>query len=242
MTHRSPAPVPSAPWPSGSFMARLSEDARSDLLSLAPQREYPANTTLLHQGDTGGMIYILRSTRGGASACGKVVARLKNGDESLLDIRVSGDIVGELALLRKRQRMATVITCTATLVHAIPGADFRAFLSRHGEAWEAISSIIGDRLEWSEERRLDFTGYDVPARLARTVIALVERHGVTTPKGVELGVNLSQAELGRLIGAKEDAVGQAVRHLREAGWVQAGYRNLTVTDLSGLRTFSENGR
>ncbi|WP_046472195.1 Crp/Fnr family transcriptional regulator [Allosalinactinospora lopnorensis] len=237
--HRLPIPQPSWEWPPSTFVALLNDDTRRSLFSLASAREYPADTTLLHQGAGGDLIYILRSAHSEFSACVKVTARLSNGRESLLGIRVSGDIIGELALLRGRDRMATVTTCARTLVHALPGWEFLRFLDQHSDAWKAVGSIIGDRLEWADHRRLDFAGYDVPVRLARVVVDLADRHGIETPDGIDLGVRLSHVELGRIIGSKEDAVGQAVRKLRNSGYITSRYRNLVITNLESLRAFAE---
>ena len=100
-------------WPAGTFLKRLSEDARKDLLAISPPKRHQPDTVLLHQGENTSHVYVLRSPRPQASACVKVIARLANGTEILLGIRVSGDVVGELATIRKSTRMATVVTCSA---------------------------------------------------------------------------------------------------------------------------------
>lgn len=220
-------------------MARLGKETGRELLDLAAPRHYPSGTILLSQGDPSTHVYLLRASRSRTSACVKVTAALKNGSESLLGIRVSGDLVGELAALRNGTRSATVTTCTPTVAHAISRELFLAFLGRHEDAWEAISRMIADRLDWANRRRLEFTGYDVPVRLARVMLELVERHGYQQASGHELGVQLSQAELGKLIGAKPDAVGQAMRQLKSASLLQPHYRGVTITDVDALRIFAD---
>jgi CRP-like cAMP-binding protein len=228
-------------WPNGTFMARLTEDVGRELLGLAPARLCPPGDVLLAQGDTGDHLCLLRSGRPGGSACVKVTATLENGSESLLGIRVSGDIVGELAGLLAGRRTATVTTCSYIAVHKIPRDAFKSFLMRRPDAWEAMDHMIADRLDWANRRRLDFAGYDVPVRLARVFVDLVERHGYAVEAGDQFGVALSQGELGRLIGAREDAVGQAMRKLRYAGLVSSRYRIVTITDLDRLRVFAQLG-
>ena len=226
-------------WPAGTLMARITEEARQDLLMLARPYEYADGTILIRQGDPSTHVCLLRSIRSITPACVKVTATLENGSESLLGIRVSGDLIGELAAVRGVPRSATVTTCTPALVHRIPRDGFMAFLGRHRDGWQAVSHMIADRLDWANRRRLDIAGYEVPVRLARVIVELVSRHGVQTAGGYELGVRLSQAELGKLIGAKEDAVGQAMRRLKDAGLVRSNYRRVTITKMKELREFSD---
>lgn len=226
-------------WPSNTLMARLGEEAGRDLLALTPPREHVAGTVLIRQGEPGSDVYLLRSTRPQASACVKVTATLENGDECLLGISVSGDVVGELAALRSAARSATVMTCTSALIHRIPQNLFARFLERHSDAWRELSYMIADRLDWANRRRLDFASYDVPVRLARVMVELFDRHGFQSADGYELGVWLSQVELGKLISAKEDAVRKAMRRLKDDGLVVARYRRVVITDLGGIRAFAE---
>ena len=61
--------------------------------------------------------------------------------------------------------------------------------------------MITERLDWADRLRLSFAGHDVRVHLARVIVELVDRHGYLVAGGYALGVSLSQAELGRLIGA-----------------------------------------
>ncbi|WP_049556570.1 Crp/Fnr family transcriptional regulator [Nonomuraea sp. SBT364] len=226
-------------WPTRTFLARLGDDARRNLLGLAPPRAYGPGRVLLHQGESSSHVFILTSARPGASACVKVSARLANGTEILLGIRVSGDAVGELGVLRGSTRQATVTTCSPTNAYVIPHREFMGFLRRYPEGWPAISGMIADRLDWANQRRLDFVGYSVPVRLARVLTALTERHGSKVEGGHDLGVRLSQEELGRLIGAGKDAIGKAIGSLKDAGLITVHYRGIVVRSVARLRSYAD---
>ncbi len=170
----------------------------------------------------------------------KITARLPNGTEGLLGIRLCGDVVGELAALHGSPRSATAITCREVDVQVIQSSEFRGFLDRHGEAWPAVSQMIADRLEWANQRRLDYAGYPVAVRLARILVLLADRHGNPSEGGLDLGVTLSQDEIGMLIGARRDAVGQAVAKLKSKRLIATSYRTITITDPDGLRAFADS--
>ena len=220
-------------------MARLSADTGAELLALARPMSCPAGEALLSQGEPSNHVYLLGWGKQPAVGCVKVTAASRNGNETMLGIRVSGDIVGELGALRQGIRSATVTTCHAMTVHAVPLRAFRAFLKRREEAWVAVCRMIADRLDWANRRRLDFAGYDVAVRLARVILELADRHGRPGNAGIQLGIDLSQAELGMLIGARPDTIGLAVRQLKDAGFIKQHYRTVTILDLKGLHVFAD---
>ncbi|EWC59508.1 transcriptional regulator with cyclic nucleotide-binding domain [Actinokineospora spheciospongiae] len=222
-------------WLPGTFLARLGPVAPA-LLDLGRSRVLGAGERLITQGDDNTSVFLLESADRDSAACVKVTATTPNGTESLLGIRLAGDIVGELAALRDDgRRSATVTTCTETVVHAVTHERFLGFLRAEPVAWEALSRVLADRLDWANRRRLDFGGYVVRVRLARVLLELAERHGHGAVGGIALGVKLSQAELGRLIGAGADAAAGAVAELRRAGVLSTEYQRPTITDLAGLR-------
>ncbi|MBY8848681.1 Crp/Fnr family transcriptional regulator [Saccharothrix sp. MB29] len=236
----SNAPHPSE-WLPGTFLARLDRAAREELLALGGSRFVHNGEALTRQGDRGAEVFLLKAASSGATACAKVTRLVPDGSESLLGIRVAGDVVGEGAALREdRTRSATVTACSDIVVHAVEPQRFLGYLGRRPDAWQALCALITDRLDWANRRRLDFAAYDVRVRLARVVLELVERHGVPGPRGVELGIEMSQQELGKLIGAKPDAVGAALRRLRVEGLITVRYRGLLVQDLDRLRRVAGN--
>lgn len=231
--------APADPWPAGTFVAGLDPQSGRELLALGETRSYRPGDVLIRQGDRRlDHVYLLRAVRRSPAACAKVTAGLGDGSEALLGIRVTGDIVGEMGVVRKTERTATVTMCAPTLVFRIPADGFLAFLDREPHRWSVLTSTIADRLQWANERRLDFSSLDVPRRLARALCMLARRHGVPAKGGVDLGISLSQAELGRLIGASEAAVGKAVKTLKDVGLLLTRYRRVIVTDLARLSAFS----
>ena len=193
---------------------------------------------LMTQGASTDQVLVLRARGSRSPACVKVIGCLENGAEALLGIRVSGDLVGELAAIRDMNRSATVIACTDGVVHRLPKERFLGFLHRNPEAWRLLATMLGDRLDWANQRRLDFAGYPVDQRLARVVIQLAERHGYPVEDGVHLGIDLTQEELGKLVGAAKESAIKAVRQMRGAGLIRTGYRRIVVANFEGLRAFA----
>lgn len=223
-------------WSPGSMMARLDDETQTRLLRLGECRYQDPAEVLISQGDpAAGTVYLLQETRGGL--CAKVTADLDNGVEALLGIMVSGDLIGEMAVLREVPRSATVTLCSRTLVHRIPAAAFLTLARSAPSLSSALAKTLADRLDWADRRRLDMIGYDVPVRVARVLLDLADRHGRPVSDGTDVGVPLAQHELGRLVGAGDAAVSKAVRELKEKGLIRTSYRKVILIDTERLGAY-----
>jgi CRP/FNR family cyclic AMP-dependent transcriptional regulator len=222
-------------WPTDTLMSRLDPQVADELLCLAAGKRYEPGSVLIRQGGRGTRVYLLESISRGASACVKITASSENGTETLLGIRAAGDVVGELAVLGKRPRTATVTVCSPLIGHPISRDAFLAFLGRRPQAWHAVSLMIADRLDWANHRRLDFAGHDVTVHIARVITDILDLYGRASSNTGELGVSLSQPELGSLVGASKEAAAKAVRRLREMGLIETRYRKIIIRDVAGLR-------
>jgi CRP/FNR family transcriptional regulator, cyclic AMP receptor protein len=220
-------------WARGTLMSRLAPEARARLLELSSPRRLPSGTVLVRQGEMTTYVYLLSAAERRNSACVKVTYILENGVESVLGIRVAGDVVGELAGLRRAPRSATIVAITPIIVRPILWADFRKFLAGCPNGWEVFSLMLSEQLTWANHRRVDFAAAEVTVRLARAFAELAVMPGI----GGDGCVHLSQNELGMLIGAKPAAINRAVRKLRGMGAITTGYRWFTVIDLPLLHKF-----
>jgi CRP/FNR family transcriptional regulator, cyclic AMP receptor protein len=232
----SPAePVGSGPWPPGTLLHRLDPESRAVLLALGARRRAGPNTALLRQGEPGTHVVLLRQ------AFVKVIVPTVDGRQALLGLRISGDLVGEMAALNDRPRSATVVTCGEASYSVVRRAELRSFLARYPGAALELAGMVADRLRWANRRRVDFTAYPVKIRLARILSELAAAYGVRTEEGLEIGVELTQPELAALSGAAEPSVQRALRELRGEQLVSTGYRRVMVRDPTGLRTVGQLG-
>jgi CRP/FNR family transcriptional regulator, cyclic AMP receptor protein len=220
-------------WPNGTFLSLLSQETTKKLLRLGVIRDFSANHRLLRQGDPGNSVWLL------LDALVKVTASVENGHRTLLAIRVSGDVVGEMSVVEGCPRSADVVTCGRAVVCIIKGPLFVEFLRQHPAASFALSQLAIRRLRWANQRRLDFAGYDAPVCLARVLLALAELHGRRHVAGVDIGVPLTQTELGGLVGAKESTVQKALHDIAQLGLARPGHRTVIITDPAGLAAFAD---
>jgi CRP-like cAMP-binding protein len=226
-------PVNAIPWPANTLLGRLAEPARGQFLKLGVERCAAASSAILRENAEEAHVVLLKN------AVTKVTAAMADGRQSLLAIRVSGDIVGEISALNGTPRSATVTTCCASTIRIIHRNEFRAFLRAHPDAAMEIAGLVADKLRWSNRRRVDFTAFPAKVRLARVLWEIAIAYGSRAPEGVIVDIHLTQSELATLCGAAEVTVQKILRELREADVIGTGYRQVLIRDVSALRVCAQ---
>jgi CRP/FNR family transcriptional regulator, cyclic AMP receptor protein len=222
-------------WPERSLLAQLPDEALDALIHAGRVRRFAAKEILIKEGSRDRHAFLL------LSGCVKVASRQLNGTDTLLAVQVGGDIVGELATLDGSPRSATVTACgkLPAIVCQVAGPIFTEVLGRFPEAMTALTTSISGKLRSATRRRIDLSR-TAPVRLARVLVELVEDYGHRlSDTGHVIMVNLTQVELGTLIGPTEPTAHRALRNLRHQGLVDTGGQRLVVTALDQLRAFAE---
>ncbi|MET9546980.1 Crp/Fnr family transcriptional regulator [Streptomyces sp. NPDC006627] len=224
-------------WPPSTFLGRLRNATREELLAEGTPITYPSHRALLQQGDESRHVLLL------TSGVVKVVASAESGYDMLLAVRIAGDLVGEMAAFEERPRSGTVIACSDVTARIIQMRTLEAFLSRHPDAMRAILHMLCARLRWANRRRVDFQAYDSLTRLARVLAELCQAYARPEPdsdgKRCDLGVTLTQRELASLAGLKLNTAEKNLALLTAQGLVERHYRNITICDVPKLLEFAK---
>jgi CRP/FNR family transcriptional regulator, cyclic AMP receptor protein len=220
------------PWPRTTLLAALPPEHRDVLMTLGRQRCFKDREDLLTEGERSTHVYLF------LQAHTKVTASLENGQVALLGIRVSGDIVGEMAAFDGSPRSATVTACGTAWVQTIQKDEFIRFLQSCPQAHTAVSGMISQRLRWANRRRVDFNGYPCRIRLPRVLAELAAAYGHHGAEGITFDVGLRQDELATLVGANTDTIGKELRKLQSQKLIRIGYRKVVICDLARLKVLA----
>lgn len=218
-------------WSAASFLRNASESALCDWSAVGYRKTFSPDDVLLAEGESGDDVLML------LSGTVKVVARLNSGGQALLAVRVAGDLVGELAATDGGPRSASVHVCGRVPVRAliVSREQFFRTLARHPEEALRVSAVVAGKLRTATRRRVDISGSPPLVRLARVLVELCEDHGERIETGsLIIQVNLTQVELGTLIGVAEATAQRSLSELRDRGLIASAGRRPIVRDLAGL--------
>jgi CRP/FNR family cyclic AMP-dependent transcriptional regulator len=216
-------------FPDGSFLASLDAADRVELVSEGRPMSLPAGATLLFEGDLSDrVVVVLTGTL-------RVFATAATGREVLVTIVGPGEILGEMSALDGQPHSASVNTVDPAEVVLVSAGAFRSLLGSNARVATAVALRLTRELRRVMRQRVELEAYDVPARLAQSLVDLAERLAAGAEE-VELPV--SQRELAESCGASREAVTKALGTFRARGWVRTGRRSITVVDLDALRARS----
>jgi CRP/FNR family cyclic AMP-dependent transcriptional regulator len=224
-----------AEWPQTSFLAELKAPVLDDFLSAGELVRFGKGDALLREGHAAADVLFL------LDASVKVTAQLGTGGQALLAIRVGGDIVGEIAAMDGGNRTATVSNFghDAAIAVRLARSELRDLLGRYPDAAITLAQAVSRKLRVATQRRIDITNCTVRVRMARAVLELAEDYGRRTDRGTFIGVNVTQMELGSLVGVGETTAQRTLRDLRNDGLIAKAGRRLLVPDVAALRTVAE---
>jgi CRP/FNR family cyclic AMP-dependent transcriptional regulator len=167
------------------------------------------------------------------------VARVDHeGREVMLSIRDPGDILGELAFIDGHPRMASVTALEPVEAFVTSAQTFRHYLEITPRVAVVLLEIVSRRFRDTSVKRSQFAGLDTMGRLSARIVELAERYGEPSEAGVAVALPLTQEDLAAWTGASRAGVAEALRVMRELGWLHTERRNLVVRDLDALQARS----
>ena len=188
-------------------MAHSGEEASSDRSAIA--------SVVRQEGDPASQLHVILSGQ-------VLISRTRlGGDELVLAVLGPGEVFGELALLRDgATRSADATALQATRCLSLDRSTLNAFLDTHPEVLRHVVSALLDCLLRRDEALADFASLDVPARLARTLLDLAERHGTPTDDGLRITLRLPQRTLARMVAASREKVNRALMSFAVLGAIR----------------------
>jgi|SRR5437868_1388077 len=213
----------------GTFLAKLDDAERDAVLALGSVRKFPRGAALMFQGEHEDRMTMLLEGR-------VKVSRIDDhGHEALMSIRDPGDLLGELAFIDGDARVATVVALEPVEALVAPARDLRRYLETTPRVAVALLEIIASRFRDSTIKSSQFGTADTMGRLAARILELAERYGEPSAEGVSLTSPLSQEDLAAWTGASRAGVADALRAMRELGWLQTNRRTMVVRNIDALR-------
>jgi CRP-like cAMP-binding protein len=188
------------------------------LLADARLRHVRAAETIFHRGDPGDGLYgVLK---------GRVVVTVESedGKELILNSFGPGEFFGEIALLDGMGRTASAIAREPSSLLFIARRVFIPFLEARPKVAVRMIALLCERLRRTTHLIEDSTFLNVPARLAKQLLALA---GVASGP---VDLPISQDELARTLGVSREMVSRQLAVWKKAGLVELRRGHVVVCD------------
>ena len=111
---------------------------------------------------------------------------------------------------------------------ALHRTDFLDVIAKYPEAVSDVLAAVADRLRHADLLLEDAVFLDLPARLAKRILELGEKHGIETDKGLEIDLRLTQQEIANTVGASRVAVNKLLGLFQDKGLVYIEKQRITI--------------
>ena len=200
------------------FFTQLSERELDVVRSLATERSYAKNAVVLTEGEMGDSLYIIQSGKV------KVVIGDEEGREIILKILGPGAFFGEMSMIDKEPRSASVTTIEPATMLVLTHAAFERCVEQAPRIAKVVMQILANRVREADRKIGTLALMDVYGRVASTLLELA----VNTDGKLVVSERLSQQDLANMVGASREMVNRILKDLTERGFISIESKSITI--------------
>ncbi|GAB7067003.1 cAMP-activated global transcriptional regulator CRP [Mycolicibacterium hodleri] len=186
--------------------------------------DFPRGHTIFVEGEPGDRLYIIVSGKV------KIVRSAPDGRENLLTILGPSDMFGELAIFDPGPRTSSVTTVTQVRAVSMDREALRTWIAGRPEIAEQLLRVLARRLRRTNNNLGDLIFTDVPGRVAKQLLQLVQRFGAQEGNALRVTHDLTQEEIAQLVGASRETVNKALADFSQRGWIRVEGKSVLILD------------
>ena len=195
----------------------LSEAALAEVEQHGSARSFRKGSIIINQDDESYSLYVI------LSGSVKVYISGDDGREAVLNHQSAGDYFGDLALIDKQPRVASVMTLENSKFMIISREDFMTCLSRNPEIAINLIKPMTHRMRMLAQNVSSLALLDVYGRVARTLLQrAVEKDGELITE------RLTQQEIADMVGASRAMVSRILTDLKSGGYISITKKCITI--------------
>jgi len=195
-------------------------------------RHFAAGETVFLMGSPGGsMMAVLSGTV-------RISIPSQEGREIVLAVLLPGEVFGEIALLDGKERTADARAMTACDLAVLERRDVLEFLERQPNAWPRVVEVLCDRLRATDLQMAEVAMQQLPVRLAKVLLRMTYVEALSRPAD---RVQVSQRELGNIVGAARESINKCLSEWQRSGWVRIDRTSITISDRTTVERVAKQG-
>jgi CRP/FNR family transcriptional regulator, cyclic AMP receptor protein len=205
---------------------------RDAVVGRARMRHFAACETIFLMGSPGGsMMAVLSGTV-------RISIPSPEGREIVLAVLQPGEVFGEIALLDGKERTADARAMTACALAVLDRRDVLEFLERQPNAWTRVVEVLCERLRAADLQMAEVAMQQLPVRLAKVLLRMTYVETLSRPAD---RVQVSQRELGNIVGAARESVNKCLSEWQRSGWVRIDRTSIIISDRMTLEHVAKRG-
>jgi len=213
-----------------AFFRGLAAEALDELVARSRMERCRRGKTIFRRASPGtAMMAVLRGSV-------KICTVSRNGKEAVLNVIGPGQVFGEIAVLDGGPRTADAVALVESDILVLDRRDFMPVVRAHPELAQRLLEVLCGRLRKTSEQLEDAFFLDMPGRLAKALLA-AQSGAPAGDAGQQ--VQLTQRELGEMIGTARESVNKLLHSWQRAGIVTLRRGAITIGRPEALRQLAE---
>lgn len=186
-------------------------------------RDYPKNTMIMSESQSGQDMYIIQS--------GQVkISKVVNGNEVILAMLKKGDMFGEMALLENKARSASAIANEDCRLMVVNRQNFDQMVSTQPQLIARLTTTLADRL-WSMYRQLDNACLNDPVAKLTDMLALqIEKSKIPIKSKTQLQTDLTLEDLANMCGIPHEKKAEVLYSFQSVPYIKLMNARILVPD------------
>ena len=199
------------------LFAGLSPEVLAEIEQHGSIKTYRKNTIVINEGDETDSLYLILSGRV------KVFLSSEDGREAVLNHQGPGEYFGEMSLIDRQPRAASVMTVEPARLMIISRGDFMRCLANNPEIALNLIEPMTSRIRMLAQNVSNLALLDVYGRVARTLL----QHA-SEEDGVMMTGKLTQQEIADMVGASRAMVSRILKDLRTGGYIDVEKKRIII--------------
>ena len=200
------------------FFTQLNDRELDVVRAVAAEKTYPKNAVVLTEGEMGDSLYMIQSGKV------KVFIGDEDGREIILKILGPGDFFGEMSMIDKQARSASVNTSEPSTFLVLTHAAFEKCVEEAPRIGNMVMRMLAQRVREADRKIGTLALMDVYGRVASTLLEL----SVYTNGKLMVAEKLSQQDLANMVGASREMVNRILKDLSERGFISIESKTITI--------------
>ena len=200
------------------FFTQLSDHELDLVRAVATEKTYPKNAVVLTEGEAGDSLYMIQTGKV------KVFIGDEEGREIILKILGPGSFFGEMSMIDKQPRSASVTTLETSTFLVLQHAAFEKCVEQAPTIGNMVMQVLAQRVREADRKIGTLALMDVYGRVASTLLELA----VYTNGKLMVGEKLSQQDLANMVGASREMVNRILKDLSDRGFISIESKAITI--------------
>lgn len=205
------------------LFAALSPQLQQRLITTSPARPYRVGQIIQQRGERANGFYLIET---GSVAVGRY---LESGDFRGVAVLGPGDSWGELAMFAERVRVVDAVARSSCAVRFVRQSDFDAALGENPYEYRAMLGVLSAQLQDTLDIMAGIRRGTAHTRVAGLLATLAGSSGQTAR------IEITQQELGELLGLTRMTVSGALKELETSGAITRRYGHIEIRSLEAVR-------